>query len=89
MLYMLLSLKFLLGTVPGAQGGPCGSGQVTPGRLTSCCQRGVWGQAKPISSCPGISHSMTSPFSKIFSFLLFHQSLSHSQGRQIKLVSYQ
>lgn len=82
MLYMLLNLKFLLGTVPGAREA-CGSGQVTPGRLPSCCQKGVRGQAKHISSSPGISHSMTSPFSKIFPFLLFHLSLvRHRRGRQ-------
>lgn len=56
----------------------CGAGQVPPGRLT----RGVWGQAKHISSSPGISHSMTSPFSTIFPFLLFHLSLvTHRAGR--------
>lgn len=57
-------------------------GQVPPGRLRSCCHSAVWGQAKHIPSSPGISHSMTSPFSKIFPFLLFHLSLvTHRAGR--------
>lgn len=65
--------------VPGE---PCGSGQVPPGRLWSCCQRGVWGQAKHISSSPGMSHSTTSPISTIFPFLLFHPCLGrHRAGK--------
>lgn len=86
MLYMLLNLKFLLGTVPGARGGLWfRTGHA--GKAHELLPEGCVGPGKAHFQLPRdfTQHDLSLQQNILISAV--SPGLSHAQGRQIKLVS--